>query len=68
MVIKVMIRLVHNLDYHYGLVIIASGVYNNKLNNMKDMIKQSIIGAIYIFMVAAMGAVIVIGLYNMAGR
>jgi hypothetical protein len=35
---------------------------------MKDMIKQSIIGAIYIFMVAAMGAVVVIGLYNMAGR
>jgi hypothetical protein len=48
-------------------VIIASGEYN-KLNNMKDIIKQSIIGAIYIFMVAAMGAVLVIGLYTMAGR
>jgi hypothetical protein len=43
-------------------------VYNNKLNNMKDMIKQSIIGAIYIFMVAAMGAVLVIGIYTMAGK
>ena len=68
MVIKVMIRLVHNLDYHYGLVIIASGVYNNKLNNMKDMIKQSIIGAIYIFMVAAMGAVVVVAMYAMVGK
>jgi hypothetical protein len=35
---------------------------------MKDMIKQSIIGAIYIFMVAAMGAVLVIALYTMAGK
>ena len=49
-------------------MVTVSGVYNNKLNNMKDMIKQSIIGAIYIFMVAAMGAVVVIGLYTMAGR
>jgi hypothetical protein len=35
---------------------------------MKDIIKQSIIGAIYIFMIASMGAVVVIGLYTMAGR
>jgi hypothetical protein len=38
------------------------------MNVMKQLIKQSIIGAIYIFMVAAMGAVVVISLYNMAGR
>jgi hypothetical protein len=49
-------------------VVIVFGVYNNKLNNMKDMIKQSIIGAMYIFMVAAMGAVLVIGIYTMVGR
>jgi len=42
-------------------------VYNNP-DNMKHIIKQSIIGAIYIFMVAAMGAVVVIGLYTMAGK
>jgi hypothetical protein len=41
--------------------------YNNS-DNMRHIIKQSIIGAIYIFMIASMGAVIVIGLYNMAGR
>ena len=41
---------------------------NPVLTTMKQLIKQSIIGAIYIFMVASMGAVIVIGLYNMAGR
>jgi hypothetical protein len=49
-------------------VVIVFGEYNNKLNNMKNIIKQSIIGAMYIFMVAAMGAVVVIGLYNMAGK
>ena len=38
------------------------------INVMKQLIKQSIIGALYIFMIAAMGAVIVIGLYTMAGR
>ena len=59
---------VSNLHYQPGLVVIVFGVYNNKLNNMKDMIKQSIIGAMYIFMVAAMGAVLVIGIYTMAGR
>jgi hypothetical protein len=41
---------------------------NPVLTTMKNIIKQSIIGAIYIFMVAAMGAVLVIGLYTMAGR
>jgi hypothetical protein len=41
---------------------------NPVLTTMKSIIKQSIIGAIYIFMVAAMGAVLVIGLYTMAGR
>jgi hypothetical protein len=35
---------------------------------MKDMIKQSIIGAIYIFMIASMGAVVVIAMYAMVGR
>jgi hypothetical protein len=35
---------------------------------MKNMIKQSIIGAIYIFMIASMGAVLVIAMYAMVGR
>jgi hypothetical protein len=35
---------------------------------MKDIIKQSIIGAIYIFMVAAMGAVVVVAMYAMVGK
>ena len=48
-------------------MVIVFGVYNN-MNVMKDIIKQSIIGALYMFMITAMGAVIVIGLYNMAGR
>ena len=48
-------------------MVIVFGVYNN-MNVMKDIIKQSIIGALYMFMIAAMGAVIVIGLYTMAGR
>ena len=59
---------VSNLHCQPGLVVIVFGEYNNKLNNMKNMIKQSIIGAMYIFMVAAMGAVVVIGLYTMAGK
>jgi len=41
-------------------------VYNNS-DNMKDIIKQSIIGAIYIFMVAAIGAVVVVAMYTMVG-
>ena len=41
---------------------------NPVLITMKQLIKQSIIGALYMFMIAAMGAVVVIGLYNMAGR
>ena len=48
-------------------MVIVFGEYNN-MNVMKDIIKQSIIGALYMFMIAAMGAVIVIGLYTMAGR
>ena len=48
-------------------MVIVFGVYNN-MNVMKDIIKQSIIGALYMFMIAAMGAVVVIGLYTMAGR
>jgi hypothetical protein len=35
---------------------------------MKQLIKQSIIGAIYMFMIAAMGAVVVVAMYTMAGR
>jgi hypothetical protein len=35
---------------------------------MKDIIKQSIIGALYIFATASMGAVLVIALYTMAGK
>ena len=35
---------------------------------MKQLIKQSIIGALYMFMIAAMGAVVVVALYTMAGR
>ena len=48
-------------------MVIVFGEYNN-MNVMKDIIKQSIIGALYMFMIAAMGAVVVIGLYNMVGR
>ena len=59
---------VSNLHCQPGLVVIVFGVYNNKLNNMKDIIKQSIIGAIYMFMITAMGAVVVVALYTMAGR
>jgi hypothetical protein len=35
---------------------------------IKNMIKQSTIGALYIFATASMGAVLVIALYTMAGR
>jgi hypothetical protein len=38
------------------------------INVMKQLIKQSIIGALYMFMIAAMGAVVVVALYTMAGR
>ena len=48
-------------------MVIVFGEYNN-MNVMKDIIKQSIIGALYIFMIAAMGAVVVVALYTMAGR
>ena len=35
---------------------------------MKQLIKQSIIGALYLFATASMGAVIVVALYTMVGR
>ena len=35
---------------------------------MKQLIKQSIIGALYLFATASMGAIIVVALYTMAGR
>jgi hypothetical protein len=35
---------------------------------IKNMIKQSIIGALYIFATASMGAVLVIALYTLVGR
>jgi hypothetical protein len=35
---------------------------------MKNMIKQSIIGALYIFATASMGAVLVVALYTLVGR
>ena len=41
---------------------------NPILTTMKQLIKQSIIGAIYMFMIAAMGAVVVVAMYAMAGR
>jgi hypothetical protein len=58
---------VSDLHYHCGLVRIAFGVYNNS-DNMKDIIKQSIIGAIYMFAITAFMAVVVITLYTMVGR
>jgi hypothetical protein len=39
-----------------------------KDNNMKDMIKQSVIGALYLFSIAAFLAVVVITIYALAGR
>ena len=38
------------------------------INVMKQLIKQSIIGALYLFATASMGAVIVVALYTMVGR
>lgn len=35
---------------------------------MKDIIKQSIIGAIYMFAITSFMAVLVVALYTMAGR
>ena len=48
-------------------MVLVFGVYNNS-DNMRHIIKQSIIGAIYMFMIAAMGAVVVVAMYAMAGR
>jgi hypothetical protein len=39
-----------------------------KDNNMKDMIKQSVIGALYLFSIASFLAVVVITIYALAGR
>jgi hypothetical protein len=41
--------------------------YNNS-DNMKQLIKQSIIGALYMFAISSFMAVLVIALYSMAGR
>jgi hypothetical protein len=35
---------------------------------MKDMIKQSVIGALYLFSIASFLAVVVITIYALAGR
>ena len=48
-------------------MVIVSGVYNNS-DNMKDIIKQSIVGALYMFAISSFMAVLVITLYTMAGR
>jgi len=48
-------------------VVTVSGEYNNS-DNMKDIIKQSIIGALYMFAITSFMAVVVITLYTMAGR
>jgi hypothetical protein len=48
-------------------VVTVFGVYN-KLNNMKDIIKQSIIGALYMFAACTFMATLVIALYTLAGR
>ena len=58
---------VRDLVYQPGLVVIVFGVYNNS-DNMKDIIKQSIIGALYMFAITSFMAVVVIALYTMAGR
>ena len=58
---------VSNLHYQPGLVVTVFGVYN-KLNNMKDIIKQSIIGALYMFAACTFMATLVIALYTLAGR
>jgi hypothetical protein len=41
---------------------------DNNMNYMKDMIKQSVIGALYLFSTAAFLAVVVITFYALAGR
>jgi hypothetical protein len=60
-------RVIHR-RYHIHVYRFESCPDYKIINVMKQLIKQSIIGALYMFMIAAMGAVIVIGLYNMAGR
>jgi len=41
---------------------------DNNINNMKTIIKQSIIGALYLFSTAAFLAVVVITFYALAGK
>ena len=48
-------------------MVIAFGVYNNS-DNMRHIIKQSIIGALYIFAMAGFAAAVVIVMYKLAGR
>jgi len=41
---------------------------DNNINNMKTIIKQSVIGALYLFSIASFLAVVVITIYALAGR
>ena len=41
---------------------------DNNMNYMKDIIKQSVIGALYLFSTAAFLAAVVITFYALAGR
>jgi hypothetical protein len=41
---------------------------DNNINNMKTIIKQSIIGALYLFSTAVFLAVVVITFYALAGK
>jgi hypothetical protein len=40
----------------------------NNINNMKTIIKQSVIGALYLFSTAAFLAAVVITIYALAGK
>jgi hypothetical protein len=40
----------------------------NNINNMKTIIKQSVISALYLFSTAAFLAVVVITIYALAGK
>jgi ribosomal protein S19 len=67
MVREVITVWVRNLHCQPGLVVTVFGVYNNKINNMKDIIKQSLIGALYMFAACTFMATLVIALYTLAG-
>jgi hypothetical protein len=60
-------RVIHR-RYHIHVYRFESCPDYKIINVMKQLIKQSIIGALYMFMIAAMGAVVVVALYTMAGR